>query len=95
MINHLLALDFVRTFFALISKYTKYCKDFNFKRYYSMETSYFYIPNNIIQSGIIYFLSCLILPIIIQKIINLIKKTILKPFKEKLILNKKNIIIKQ
>ena len=37
MINHILALDLVRTFFAFISKNTKYCKDFNFNRYYSMQ----------------------------------------------------------
>ena len=78
MINHLFSLDLVRTFFAFISKNTKYCKDFNFNRYYSMEVNYIYIPNNILQIGSIYFLSCLIIPIIIQKIINIIKKSILK-----------------
>lgn len=88
MINHSLALDLVRTFFAFISKNTKYCKDFNFKRYYSMEVTYIYIPNNNLQSGIIYFLSCLIIPIIMQKIINIIKKLILQIFKIKLIFNK-------
>ena len=80
MINHLLALDLVRTFFAIISKNTKYCKDFNFNKYYSFEDAYIYIPNNILQSGVVYFLSCLILPIIMQKIINIIQKSILKIF---------------
>ena len=78
MINHSLAQDIVRTSFALISKYTSYCKDFNFNRYYSMEVAYIYIPRNVLQSGIIYFLSCLIIPIIIQKIINKIKHKFIK-----------------
>ena len=78
MINHLLAFDIVRSIFAFISKTTKYCKDFNYDRYYSKDSSYIYIPNNVLQSGIFYFLSCLIIPIIIQKILNKIKKIILK-----------------
>ena len=48
MINHALALDIVRTIFAFISKTTKYCKDFDFNRYYSMDASYIYVPNNVI-----------------------------------------------
>ena len=73
MINHSLAIDLIRTFFALISKNTKYCQNFDFNRYYSMDVSYIYIPNNVLQSGIIYFLNCLIFPIIISKINNKIK----------------------
>lgn len=78
MINHILALDIVKIIFALISKYTKYCKNFDFKRYYSLDIKYFYIPKNVLQSGIIYFSSCLIIPIIIQKYINEIKRIIFK-----------------
>lgn len=74
MINHSLALDIIRTIFAVISKYTKFCQNFDFNRYYSMEMAYIYIPNNVAQSGIIYFLGCLIIPIIMQKLINKIKK---------------------
>ena len=76
MINHSLAQDIVRSIFALISKKTKYCKNFDFKRYYSMDHKYIYIPNNVLQIGIFYFLSCLIIPIIIQKIINKLVKII-------------------
>ena len=36
MMNHFLAIDIIRTFFAFISKYTKYCKDFDFNRHYSL-----------------------------------------------------------
>lgn len=78
MINHCLAQDMVRTIFALISRYTKYCKSFDFKRYYTMDNIYIYIPNNVLQTGIIYFLSCLIIPIIMQKLINFIKYNIVK-----------------
>ena len=85
MINHFLALDLIKSIFAIISKNTKYCKDFNFKRYYSLDKSYIYIPNKVLQSGIIYYLGCLIIPIMMQKIINNIKKLYL--IKRKIILN--------
>ena len=78
MINHFFALDIVRFIFAFISINTKYCKNFNFKRFYSLEPFYIYLPNNVLQSGIIYLLSCLIIPIIIQKIINQFKHYMLK-----------------
>ena len=77
MMNHLFAIFIIKTIFAIISKNTNYCKDFNFYKYYNMN-NYIYIPNNILQTGIIYFLSCLIIPIIIQKIINKIKHMISK-----------------
>lgn len=73
MINHILALDLVRALFATLARKTKYCKDFNFNRYYSLDDRYIYIPYNVLQAGIIYYLSCLILPIIIQKLIIKIK----------------------
>ena len=78
MINHGLAIDLVKTFFAIISKYTKYCSDFNFKKYFALETSYIFIPNNVLQTGIIYLLSSLVFPIYIQIIINKIKNKIWK-----------------
>ena len=78
MINHSFALGIVKTIFAFISKYTKYCKNFNYNNYYSLAAKYIYIPNNVRQIGIIYFLSCLIIPIIIQKIIDNIKPIIFK-----------------
>ena len=76
MINHIFAIDLVKTLFAVISKHTRYCKDFNFKKYYSLETSYIYIPNNLLQVGILYLISCLIIPIYIQKLINKTKNII-------------------
>jgi len=87
MINHLLALEIVSDIFALLSKNTKYFKNFDFQRFYSLKGFYIYLPNNVLQSGIIYFLSCLIIPIIIQKIINQFKSIILKKFKR---CNKRN-----
>ena len=76
MINHSFALDIIRTLFAFISQKTKYCKDFDFNRYYSMDHTYIYLPKNVIQAGIIYFLACIVIPIIIQKVISNIKKII-------------------
>lgn len=73
MINHIFALDIVKTIFAYISKNTRFCKGFDWKKFYSLDVTYFFIPNNVLQSGIIYFLSCLIIPIIIQKILNKLK----------------------
>ena len=84
MINHFLALDIVRFFFAFISKNTKLCKNFNFKRFYALEPFYIYLPNNVLQSGIIYLLSCLFIPIIIQKLINKLKYFILKRLLKKI-----------
>ena len=78
MINHGLAIDLVKTFFAIISKYSRYCQNFDFKKYYSLDTSYIFIPNNVLQAGILYLLTSLIVPIFIQKIINKIKNKIFK-----------------
>ena len=80
MINHIFALEIVTDAFAFISKNTKYCKNFDFKQFYSFRGIYFYLPNKILQSGIIYFISCLIIPIIIQKIINKFKHIFFKIF---------------
>lgn len=76
MINHIFALDLVRAILAFISKNTKYCKNYDFNKFYSLKASYIFLPNNVLQSGIIYFLSCLIIPIMIQKIINKIKRNL-------------------
>ena len=78
MINHSLALDMVRTIYFLISKYTKYCKNFDKKKYFNLDPRYIYIPNiKMRQLGIIYVLNSLFFPIIFQKIINNIKKYII------------------
>lgn len=53
MINHILALDIIRSIFAIISKKTKYCKNFEFQKFYSLNVSYIYLPNKCLQSGII------------------------------------------
>lgn len=78
MINHILALDIVKIIFAFISKNTRFCKGFDWKKFYSLDVSYIFIPNNVLQAGIIYFLCCLIIPIIIQKILNKLKHIILQ-----------------
>lgn len=78
MINHFLAFEIVKTIFAFISKYSNHCKDFDFNLYYSLSVSYIYIPNNVLQSGIIYILSGLFIPIMIQKNIDIVKKKFFK-----------------
>jgi len=83
MINHALAINMIKTIYFFISKYTKYCKSFNKEKYFNYDHKYIYIPNNSVrQLGIIYVLNCLIFPIILQKIINKIKKNILDKIKE-------------
>ena len=78
MINHTLANNMVKTMYFFISKYTKHCKNFNKEKYFKYDNKYFYIPNNKVrQLGIIYVLNCLIFPIILQKLINKIKKYII------------------
>jgi len=71
MMNHLLALDIIKFIFLLINKYTKFCKDFDVLQYYNMNEFYIYIPHKIKQIGIIYFLNCLLFPILFEKIKNL------------------------
>ena len=68
MINHLLALDIIKFMFFLINKYTKFCKDFDVKKYYHMNVFYIYIPYKIKQIGILYFLNCFLFPILFEKI---------------------------
>ena len=83
MINHSLSQDIIRTIFFFISKYTKYCKNFDKKKFFDMDHKYIYIPNNRIrQTGIIYFLNCFLFPIILQKIINKIKNFFIKKLKK-------------
>ena len=72
MMNHFFVNFMIRNIFAIISKNTKYFRDFNFNEHYS-NYFYIYLPNNVLSLGIIYFLSSLLFPIIIQKIINQIK----------------------
>jgi fucose 4-O-acetylase-like acetyltransferase len=83
MINHLLALDIIKFLYYLVKKYTMYCQDFNSKRYFNMDVFYIYIPYNVKQIGILYFLNCLFFPILLEKI----KNKILNIFQK----NKKNI----
>ena len=72
MINHYLAFDIIKFMFFLINKYTKFCKDFDVKKYYHMNHLYIYIPYKIKQIGILYFLNGFLFPILFEKIKNLI-----------------------
>ena len=46
MINHSLSQDIIRYIFFFISKYTKYCKNFDKKRFFNMDPKYIYIPSS-------------------------------------------------
>jgi len=72
MMNHFFVNFMIRNIFAIMSKNTKYFRDFNFNMHYS-NFFYIYLPNNVLSTGIIYFLGGLFFPIVIQKIINKIK----------------------
>ena len=94
MINHIFALDIIRIIFFFISNNTKYCKNFDKKKFFNMDHRYIYIPNKRVrQTGIIYFLNCLFFPIILQKIIDKIKLSFIKKLKKKKIKEKINKII--
>jgi len=83
MINNVLANNMITTIYFFISKYTNYCQSFNKEKYFNYDHKYIYIPNNKVrQLGIIYVLNGLIFPIILQKIINKIKKYILDKIKQ-------------
>ena len=84
MINHLLALDIIKFMFFLINKYTKFCKDFDVKKYYNMNVLYIYIPYKIRHIGILYFLNCFLFPILFEKIKNLIIYKLLNIYNTKI-----------
>ena len=89
MINHSLSQDIIRTIFFFISKYTIYCKNFDKIKFFNMDHTYIYIPNKKVrQVGIIYFINCFFFPIILQKIIDKIKKFIYRKIKKKIIMKK-------
>ena len=69
MINQFLGFMVVKTVFGLLSKYTSMFPDFSMQEYKS-EIWYFYVPKGITQFYIIYLVSGLAVPIIIQLAIN-------------------------
>lgn len=77
MTNQLLGFMVIKTIFALLSKYTGLCSNFDMLEY-KTNIWYFYLPDNIIQWGIIYVISGIAIPILIQLGINKIKTLVTK-----------------
>ncbi len=77
MANQILGFMFVKTVFAIISKSTSLCGNFDMHEY-KTNIWYFYLPKGIFQWGILYVLSGIIIPIIIQICINKIKMNIIR-----------------
>lgn len=69
MINHFLFFMIIKTIFALLSKYTIYCQDFDWVKY-KTEIFYYYIPHGLFQNEIIYLIAGIVGPIFVQKNIN-------------------------
>ena len=84
MMNHLLALDIIKFIFFSLKKYTKFCKDFDVKQYKNMKVFYIYIPYKVKQIGIIYFLNCLLFPLLFEKIKNFLIYKFLNTFNKKI-----------
>ena len=84
MMNHLLALDIIKFIFFLLKKYIKFYKDFDIKQYNNMNVFYIYIPYKVKQIGIIYFLNCLLFPVLFEKIKNFLIYKFLNIFNKKI-----------
>ena len=75
MINHLFVSFLINSVFAFMTKDTQIFLDFDWTRYFS-DVSLVYCPYGIEQTGIIFLIAGIVLPIIAQNIINLIWKKI-------------------
>lgn len=71
MMNQFVGFMFVKAIFGLISKYYVGFSDFDWVRFKS-EIWYYYKPNGIEQTLILYAIAGIVVPIIIQKIVSLI-----------------------
>ncbi len=68
MINHCAGFMLLKTIFALISKYTEYCSNFNFSAY-KTHIFYCYIPHNLTQFYVLYVIAGIIFSIVFQQAI--------------------------
>lgn len=80
MANQILGFMLVKTVFAILSKYTSLCGNFDMHEY-KTNIWYFYLPKGIYQWRILYILSGIIIPIIIQIGINRLKMTFIRHHK--------------
>ena len=78
MINHLAGFMILKSVFAILSKYTKYCSNFDLVSY-KTNIWYFYLPHNLSQFLVLYVITGIIFSIIFQNFIKyLYKKFIYK-----------------
>ena len=80
MIHQYVGFMLVKTIFAIISKYSSYCQNFDMVEYKS-NLYYFYSFNKNFQ--IIYLLAGIFVPIMIQAVINRTKKQIVAVMRAK------------
>ena len=72
MVHQFMGFMIVKTFFAVIHKFTPYFSDFDWQKY-KTDIWYYYLPYGIDQTKIIYLAGGICIPIIIQLIINKVK----------------------
>lgn len=77
MANQIVGFMFIKTIAAILYKYTPLCSSFDMAQYKS-DIWYYYLPNNIPQWGLVYIISGIVIPILIQLCINRIKAIIIK-----------------
>lgn len=77
MINHFVFFMIIKTVFAFIYKYTSYCSNFDMQRYKS-DIWYFYLPKGMSQTGIIYLVSGIVGPILINNAITKLHSCVFK-----------------
>ncbi len=76
MINHFAGFMIIKLIYALFSKFTSLFANFNIVAF-KTDLWYYYTPRNIEQTLILYLIAGIVFPIIVQKLLTLIKNKIL------------------
>lgn len=63
----------IKTVYALLSKYTSFCMDFSWENY-RKDIWWYYLPKGLEHTLVLYVIAGIIIPIIIQKAIDRLKK---------------------
>lgn len=71
MMNQVIGFMFVKTVYAVIARYTPLFNDFNMAEYKS-NVWYYYFPGGMYQWGIVYVAAGIVIPILMQKVIDII-----------------------
>lgn len=75
MVHHFFAFFIIKTIYAVLSKIMPCFKDFNWISY-KLKFGYYYLPKGINQYYIIYLIAGIIIPILIEEMLNKIKEII-------------------